>query len=224
MDQVYDQLANRALQIQEQQTRKGLPRTLVALAGPPGSGKSTISTEVARRLGNATVVVSVDGFHHPRAVLDSWPNRDEAYARRGAAWTYNAAGVVELVKKLREAREIFVPGFDHAKKDPEPDAICVRPDATVVIVEGNWLLFDEEPWRCIAEVVDDTWFVDVDPELARVRVARRHLGSGIESTWEAAVARAESNDVPNGVDVRTKLVKPRVTVQSVDASQTSGAR
>lgn len=111
---------------------------------------------------------------------------------------------------------ILAPSFDHALKDPTLDAIRIPPEVEVVILEGNWLLLDEEPWCRISGLVDDTWFVDVDPGLARERIAKRHLRSGIEKTWEAAVRRAEGNDLRNGEEVRRRLVEPGVRVMSVD--------
>ena len=58
------------------------------------------------------------------------------------------------------------------------------------------------------------WFVDIDPKVARDRLARRHLNAGIEKTLKNAIARAEDNDLPNGDLIRSKLVKPDVRVVS----------
>lgn len=111
---------------------------------------------------------------------------------------------------------IRAPAFDHATKDPIKDAITIPLSASVLIIEGNWLLYDEEPWREISGLVDDTWFVDVEPELVRWSLARRHVQSGIEEIWEEAVSRAESSDLLNGEIIRRRLVKPNVRVRSVN--------
>ena len=42
---------------------------------------------------------------------------------------------------------LLVPSFDHAVKDPVADQIRISSSAELVIVEGNYLLLDEEPWR-----------------------------------------------------------------------------
>ncbi len=227
MDSVYSTLATRALQ-KHQSLRNGdeQQRTVIALAGPPGSGKSSIAKAVVQLLNEQAsiqyaIVLPMDGFHLPREALDALPNKAEAYARRGAAWTYDAVGVLNLVHLLHQSKMnmsevILAPSFDHVLKDPFQGGIVVTPDNSLIILEGNWLLLDEEPWRQISRFVDDTWFVDVAPELARERIAKRHIESGIESSWDEAINRAESNDLLNGDEVRTRLVKPALVIQSVE--------
>ncbi|PVH88997.1 P-loop containing nucleoside triphosphate hydrolase protein [Cadophora sp. DSE1049] len=168
----------------------------------------------------------MDGFHLPRSTLERMPNSSEAYARRGASWTFDADGIADLVRTLSKSRfrspekmdTILAPSFDHAVKDPVENGIAIGPQIQFVLLEGNYLLLDEEPWRGIRELVDESWFVDVEPELARSRIAKRHVKSGIEQTMEAAYRRAEGNDLLNGVEIRKKLVRPDILVRSVEES------
>ncbi|OAA68710.1 phosphoribulokinase/uridine kinase [Niveomyces insectorum RCEF 264] len=184
------------------------PRVLVALAGPPGCGKTTIAHHVVAALNGLpgpaairAVALSADGFHLPRATLAAMPNAEEALRRRGAPWTFDGAGVVALVQALRAGAgrtTVRAPVFDHAVKDPVPGGLVVGPEVEVCILEGNYLLCSEPPWGSIAAMVDDRWLVRVEPALARTRVAARHLQAGIESTAEAALRRADENDLVNG--------------------------
>jgi pantothenate kinase len=227
MEYVYASLATRALKVHDRAKIGNVQhRAIIAFAGPPGSGKSTIAEEVVRRLNNRAskpfaVVMSMDGFHLPRKALDKLPNREEAYERRGIAWTFDAPRAVSLVERLHETKNdrmvvISAPNFDHAEKDPVEDAIVIPGDISLVIMEGLWLLYDQEPWRQISSLVDDTWFVEVDADIARHRVATRHIKAGIETNWEDAVRRASGNDLVNGDEVRRKLVLPRIVVHSVN--------
>lgn len=187
-------------------TNNGDVRILVALAGPPGSGKSTIAEQVVQALGAIqsapkTVSVSIDGFHLPLATLHAMPNAAEAIARRGAPWTFDADAAVSLVKDLGSGfnvRDVAVPTFDHAIKDPVAGGQIVKADVQVCILEGNYLLSDEGSWSDIADLVDQRWLVRVDPLLARTRVATRHLAAGIEPSMDLALARTDNNDIPNG--------------------------
>ncbi|KAJ3578443.1 hypothetical protein NPX13_g2118 [Xylaria arbuscula] len=228
MEQVYSSLTRRAISIHKKLVgESGHRRIVIAFSGPPGSGKSTIANEVAQQI-NAqfqrplAIYLGMDGFHYTRNYLDTLPNHLEAHTYRGAAWTFDADGVLALMETLSSSRTAFepitilAPSFDHELKDPVPDAIRIESEAEIVIIEGNWLLLDRDPWKQIQKLVDDTWFVDVDPELALGRVARRHLAVGIEQTWEAAVARAELNDLRNGNEVRTHLLEPNVRIRSVE--------
>lgn len=83
-------------------------RFLVAVAGIPGSGKTTTAQAVARYINNntepsnhKTTILSMDGFHLPRATLDKLPNREEAYARRGAPWTFDVDRFLQFMRRLR---------------------------------------------------------------------------------------------------------------------------
>jgi pantothenate kinase len=225
MESIYSFLTARALHLTNHHENQN--RVVVALAGPPGSGKSTIAAEVVSRLnmpGSMPIaaVLPMDGFHLSRATLDTMPNRAEAYARRGASWTFDATGVISLVKELSESRfgapkkTIIAPSFDHAFKDPVEAGIILRPEIQFVLLEGNYLLLDVEPWDKIKEFVDETWFVDVNPALATERIAKRHIESGIELDRERALERVRGNDLLNAIQIRERLLTPDIKVESVD--------
>lgn len=92
------------------------------------------------------------------------PDPREAFARRGAPFTFDADAFVDAVTRLKRtpvtetddgALGVRLPGFDHRAQDPVPEAIYVGSATRVLVVEGNYLLLDEEPWRGVRECVDE---------------------------------------------------------------------
>lgn len=174
--------------------RPDRPRILVALAGAPGSGKSTLAAELAKRLRLQkcpTEVVPMDGFHLDNAVLDARGLRP----RKGAPETFDAAGFVLTVARLKDAAEVVVPLFDRQRDIAIAGAVAVPAACEVVIVEGNYLLFDEAPWRDLAGIWDIAARLDVPMPEIRARLIQRWLSHGLSRA--AATRRAESNDIPN---------------------------
>lgn len=92
------------------------------------------------------------------------------------------------------------------------DGIAISSHARLVIVEGNYTLLDEEPWREITRLCTEKWFVDAEREVVRKRLVGRHLAAGIETDEGEAVRRVEGNDMVNGELIRAKMVRPDVVV------------
>lgn len=188
-------------------------RVLISVSGIPGSGKSTLGSAVAERLnelvgskGDYAVCISMDGFHLSRAQLAAMPDPATAIHRRGAAFTFDADGYYKLVRSLREpstatSQTIFAPSFDHAIKDPVADDISIHPESKVIILEGLYLSLNRDPWSQAAALMDESWFIDVDREVARARLVNRHVASGIVPDIQAAKDRIRTTDFLNADDI-----------------------
>ncbi|KAJ4984567.1 nicotinamide riboside kinase [Stagonosporopsis vannaccii] len=218
-------LVSRIDRLLQRQASDPRQRMLVALAGVPGSGKSTVSyallQELNRRGINDVAIVPMDGFHLTKKVLSAFQDPDNAFRRRGAPFTFDAESFMNLVKALKTApvttnqepeQLVYAPSFDHAVQDPVENDIAISSRNRIAIVEGNYTLLNEKPWNKITSLCDEKWFVDVPPEIVRDRLAARHLAAGIEASYEAAVQRAETNDIPNGEMIRSLLIEPDVTI------------
>src|SRR4051812_27975200 len=83
-------------------------RRILGIAGPPGGGKSTVARQVVAELGDAARLVPMDGFHLAQPELVRLGRRD----RMGAPDTFDVAGYVALLERLRRASRgrAFAPG------------------------------------------------------------------------------------------------------------------
>jgi pantothenate kinase len=171
-------------------------RLIVAIAGPPGAGKSTMSDYLRDAINKGddgpAVVVPMDGFHLDNAILDERGLR----SRKGSPPTFDCAGFAALLERLKNTSEdIVVPAFDRTLDLARAGASIVRSEHQVLLVEGNYLLLNQEPWTRLAPFFDMTIFLDVPfAELER-RLIQRWLDYG--HTEDAARKRALSNDIPN---------------------------
>ncbi len=161
---------------------------LVAVVGIPGSGKSTICEALAKRL-RGSVVLPMDGYHLPRSELTP-----ESIKRRGAPHTFDSTKLREELKNLRQNHTGWFPNFDHASKDPQPNAIHVGSNCPLVIVEGNYLLL--QAWN-LEGLFDLKVFLDCDIHKAMDRVRHRLVTCGITSTLAEATQQVQSNDLLN---------------------------
>jgi len=197
MNSVFDELCDHTKSMVSK--NQGGKQLWIAVAGAPGSGKTTLCAHLADRLrtsGVQTAVVPMDGFHYYRHELDQMPNANEAHAKRGAHWTFNAERLVSTLTAMRNSGSGIVPSFDHAMGDPVEDAIVVEPETSVVLVEGNYLLYDQRPWDGLKALFDETWFVSCEESRLRDRVIARN-----SAAWgwdrERTAARVDSNDMLN---------------------------
>ncbi|KAH6641702.1 P-loop containing nucleoside triphosphate hydrolase protein [Chaetomium tenue] len=212
-------------------------RFLIAIAGIPGSGKTTLSKRLTAAL-NArhaahsptdppiAAFVPMDGYHHTRAQLDAMPDPATAHARRGAEFTFDGEGFVQLVKRLKEpltidSTTVFAPSFDHATKDPKENDIAIEPTHRIVVLEGNYLLLPHPPWSHAHPLFSLTIFVSVPTSLARTRLAARHVAAGLAATLAEGDRRAVENDLPNGAEV-TRLLRREAVDEVVESTEDGG--
>ncbi|PRD43409.1 nucleoside/nucleotide kinase family protein [Phyllobacterium phragmitis] len=171
-------------------------RLLVAIAGPPGAGKSTLSEHLRDALNKGgdgpSAIVPMDGFHLDNAILDQRGLR----SRKGSPPTFDCAGFEVLLKRLRMAGEdVVIPAFDRTLDLSRAGAAVVAARHRILLVEGNYLLLDEAPWSRLQPLFDLTIFLDVPFMELEQRLIQRWLEHG--HTPEEAGNRALSNDIPN---------------------------
>jgi pantothenate kinase len=151
-------------------------RTILGIAGPPGGGKSTLAEAIADDLGDRARLVGMDGFHLAQAELVRLGRQD----RKGALDTFDGAGYVALLRRLRDAAEdvVYAPEFRREIEEPINAAVAVPRTVPLVITEGNYLLVDEGPWAEVRGLLDEAWYVIQDEETRLRLLIERHIAFG----------------------------------------------
>ncbi|RZM04355.1 MAG: nucleoside/nucleotide kinase family protein [Variovorax sp.] len=169
-------------------------RKLLGLAGAPGAGKSTLALALQQAFPGISQVVPMDGFHLANVEL----RRLGRAGRKGAPDTFDSAGYVALLARMRDATPneiVYAPEFRREIEEPIAGAIAVLPETRLVITEGNYLLLDHGGWEDVAALLDDVWYVDVDDSLRTDRLTRRHEQFG--RSRQDAVDWVAGTDEPN---------------------------
>jgi len=170
------------------------PRVILGLVGGPGSGKSTLAAALHAAFPDDSVVVPMDGYHLANSELA----RLGRASRKGAPDTFDSAGYVALLRRLREPRAgevVHAPEYRREIEEGIAGAIAVPAETRLVITEGNYLLLPMGHWAEVAACLDEAWFIEVDPALRRDRLVRRHMQFG--RSHEEAVAWVAATDEPN---------------------------
>ena len=173
----------------------GPGRVLLGICGAPGAGKSTLAEHLVTALGNEAVYIGMDGFHLAQVELE----RLNRMARKGAPDTFDAAGYVNLLSRLKTQTDstVYAPQFRREIEEPIAGAVPISPDHRIVVTEGNYLLLTTGPWRRINSLLTETWFLSPDETLRQKRLIARHQAYG--RTLAEARARTLGSDERNAV-------------------------
>lgn len=178
-------------------------RRMLGICGAPGAGKSTLAAQLVAALGERAVLVGMDGFHLAQREL----RRLGREARKGAADTFDAAGYVDLLRRLRRngpeqpgAETVYAPEFRREIEEPIACAVPVAPEVALVVTEGNYLLLPDHPWGAVHALLDEVWFLAPDESVRIARLVERHRRHG-RSEAEAR-ERAHGSDQVNAVRIQ----------------------
>jgi pantothenate kinase len=206
MDATYDKLASRL----HRHLHEPNHQHWVAIAGGPGSGKTSTAEAIAERLNasksNSCVILPMDGFHYSTAKLKELDPPDGVgyLRRRGAPWTFDAELCVELLSKAKREKTGSFPIYDRTISNPVPNGVTLAPEHKVVLIEGLYLLWkDDERWAPLQSLWDERWFIKAPSlEDQRQRLIVRSLKTWSDAKaklWgegeQGAAARVDANDV-----------------------------
>lgn len=211
--QTYDRLAQRLVQQLRQPTKRQSDASLqywVAIAGGAGSGKSTSAHEIATRVncqvrGDCCAVVPADGFHYSQAKLTEL-HGPEAILQRGAPFTFDAEGLFQALQTAKHTGEASLPSYCRIRSDPIPDCVRIHRHHRIILVEGLYLLHQNDPrWAPLGDLWDERWYVRAPTqEIQLQRLVSRSMETWTDSKaklWgsgqEGATKRVHTNDLPN---------------------------
>jgi pantothenate kinase len=194
------------------EARQAGDRLLIAVAGPPGAGKSTLADALVERLNagspGSAEVLPMDGYHYDDIVLSARGLRP----RKGAPETFDVGGLAHMLARLRrnEEPEIAVPVFDRSIEIARAGARLIPRTIRRLVVEGNYLLLDQAPWSQLHRHFDLTVMIAVPEAILRQRLIGRWESFGL--TPGEIEAKVDGNDLPNGRFVIGQSIRPDYVV------------
>ena len=186
-------------------------RKLIAIAGPPGAGKSTVA-EIVTDLMNEnlmkTSLIPMDGFHLDNKTLE----RENLLDRKGAPETFDVKAFKELIENLRYKKNSRVPLFDRSLDEVVKNARKIPAEQEYIVAEGNYLLLNKGSWRDLYNYWDYKVFLSVDKNVLTSRLIERWLGEN--HTYSEAKARVLKNDLVNANIVNSNRLKATLEFQT----------
>lgn len=177
-------------------------RHILAIAGAPGSGKSTTVDRLARAFDlthpGQVAILPMDGYHFDDAVL----RQASRLPWKGAPDTFDVGGLASTLSRLVAGTDtVAVPVFDRALEISRGSARLIGPEVRLILCEGNYLLLDRDPWYDLAPFFDQTLMIDVPENELKQRLTARWQGYRLSPA--DIRDKLEANDLPNGRTVRS---------------------
>ena len=192
---------------------EGSQRFIIAVAGPPGAGKSTLSKQLVQMLKTRSIqscVISMDGFHLENSILKRLGLLD----RKGSPTTFDVPAFIQVMKRLAAYEsDVAIPKFDRKKDISIERASIVSTQDKILIVDGNYLLLNDEQWVELQDIWDETVFINPGMDVLEKRLIDRWLSYGMDN--ESAKNRAFGNDIPNAKNIIENSLPANILIGAV---------
>jgi len=170
------------------------PRSIIGIVGKPGAGKSTVVEEIQSRFDSSEVcIIPMDGYHLSNEELIKLGRRD----RKGAPDTFAVSEFIDFLKsvKTHSSIEHRFPIFHREIEASVAGEGVVPTSSRVIVTEGNYLFSEEHNWGELFQILDHSWFIEIDDEVRLERLIARHIRYG--KTPEEAKAWSLGSDESN---------------------------
>ena len=153
---------------------------IIGVAGGTGSGKTTVSQEILRRVGAERIVfIQHDSYYRDRSHLSL---EERARLNYDHPDSLESEFLVSHLQQLQAGQPVEIPVYDFTTHTRTEETRCVEPK-WVILVEGI-LIFAEPALR---EMFDVKIWVDTDADVRFIRRLRRDIterGRTVESVIE----------------------------------------
>lgn len=173
---------------------KSKTRVVIGITGKPGAGKSTTTSKLKEMIpGEKAVILSQDGYHLSDLQLKSLGRSNI----KGAPDTFDSEGFAKILLRVKSEfkNNIYFPIFHREIEESIAAEGLITEKTNVVLVEGNYLLFETYGWGEVAKHLDEIWYLQVDDDLRLSRLVARHIEFG--KNPQVAVAWAQGTDEAN---------------------------
>ncbi len=173
-------------------------RYLLGITGAPGAGKSFAANKLKEDLNSVAhkryvEVLGMDGFHYSDEEL----KQINLYDLKGVPDSFDKKGFLNKLQELNFVKDqiITAPTFNRAKECVQEDSLMIEPRHTLIIVEGNYLLLEDDTWCDISNFLNEIWYLESDLVTIRPRLIARHSDKGKDERW--VINKVNYCDIPN---------------------------
>ena len=192
-------------QLQQLQKEKK-ERIIVFMAAPPAVGKTTLCEfleYLSKQDQELTDIqaLGLDGFHYHSDYINSHDaivlgEKVPMKQVKGCPETYDTEKLRQKLEHIK-TEDILWPVYDRNLHDVVEDQIKVTQD--IILIEGNWLLLKEEPWKTMQQYADYKILILAEEEMLKERLISRKEKGGLSR--EEAVAWYQNSDSKNVIRV-----------------------
>lgn len=149
---------------------------IIGIAGGTGSGKTTITKQLARKFEKSVAIIQHDNYYKAH---DDMSYEERCRLNYDHPNAFDTDRLIDDLKKLKSGQPIDCPVYDYSVHNRSDKTIHIEP-ASVIILEG--ILIFADPALC--NMLDIKIFVDTDADeriLRRVIRDVRDRGRSLES-------------------------------------------